>query len=147
MYNPAIAKKMKELGKPYIPYKLRTITQGCFWVGNEENGRTFSALSEIKPILRPLSDITEAEAKAVTEFTGSYGDTPGQRTYKTWKNQFGKIVVSWGQGLREKYVPQDETIYKPEQFTYLLKQGFDLFGLIESGLAINKTISNATNQR
>ena len=30
-------------------------------------------------------------------------------------------------------------IWTPDQFVWLLKKGFDLFGLIESGLAIDKT--------
>jgi hypothetical protein len=30
--------------------------------------------------------------------------------------------------------------WKPEQFTYCLSKGFDLFGLIEQGLAIDKAL-------
>jgi hypothetical protein len=56
----------------------------------------------VKPILRPLSDMTEEE-----------------------KSKISKSTVN--------------KVFYPEEFLYLLKQGFDLFGLIESGLAITKT--------
>lgn len=99
----------------------------------------FNTLDEIKPILRPLSDMTEEEAIEVTKPVVVYGDLPNVRKYETWVNPFGKIVVSWGNGLREKYVPQDEKCFTTEQFAFLLKKWFDLFELIDAGLAIDST--------
>jgi len=87
---------------------------------------------------RRLDSMTEEEAIEVTKPVVVYGDLPNVRKYETWENPFGKIVVSWGSGLREKYVPQDETAFIVSQFTYLLSRGFDLFNLIETNQAIDK---------
>jgi len=94
--------------------------------------------SDCKPILRRLDSMTEEEAIEVTKPVVVYGDLPNVRKYETWENPFGKIVVSWGNGLREKYVPQDETAFTVGQFTYLLSRGFDLFNLIDTNQAIDK---------
>ena len=65
----------------------------------------------IKPILRPLSDMTENEAKELAEIKRS--------------PSAGKTVTR-----TELYAATTH---------YLLSKHFDLFGLIESGLAIDKT--------
>ena len=95
---------------------------------------------EMQLSLRRLDSMTEEEAIEVTKPVVVYGDLPNVRKYETWKNPFGKIVVSWGNGLREKYVPQDETSFTVGQFTYLLSRGFWLFGdeAFEQGLIIDK---------
>jgi len=59
-----------------------------------------------KPILRPLSDMTDEESN----------------------------VTKW-----IKYSDTGEIRYPPETFVFLLSKHFDLFGLIEAGLAIDKT--------
>ena len=61
----------------------------------------------IKPILRPLSDMTEDE----------------------------KNNLSWEWKVDYDFKP----IFRPDQFLFLLSKNFDLFGLIESGLAIDIT--------
>ncbi len=90
-----------------------------------------------KLILRPLSDMTEDEAIELTKPIVVYGDLENVRKYETYKNIYGRIVVSWGEGLREKYSPMDETFFSPKQIFFLLSNHFDLFGLIDAGLAIN----------
>lgn len=84
----------------------RTLT--VKWLGGllEANG-----WQNIKPILRPLSDMTEEEFKAAGLVTHP----------KHWKEHIAN------------YSFQIRTI------TYLLSRGFDIFGLIEENLAINKT--------
>ena len=69
-----------------------------------------------KPILRPLSSMTEEEA---FECFGSQwdGDEP---TMKSMVKEDGWELMH----------------FAPTHFKYLLSKGFDLFGLIESGLAI-----------
>jgi hypothetical protein len=91
---------------------------------------------EWRLMLRPLSDITEEEAVEVTKPIVVYGDI---KNYRTYRNPFMRIIVSWGESHIEKYSPTDEKCFIPEQFHYLLSKHFDLFGLIESGLAIDKT--------
>jgi hypothetical protein len=102
------------------------------------------SMDRIKPILRPLSDMTQEEAIETTKPVVIYGNV---RKYEVYENSFGKKVVSWGESMREKYVPQDETCYVPRQFVFLLSKHFDLFGLIEAGIAIDKTkIQQTTSQ-
>lgn len=75
--------------------------------------------TEIKPILRPLSDMTEVER---TMFDGMH------LSYSETKWPFIGI--------------------EPQQFTWLLKQDFDLFNLIESGQAIDRsTLSTPTDKQ
>lgn len=95
--------------------------------------------SLIKLLLKPLSSMTEDEAIEITKPIVIYGDIPNAREYETFKNVFGRIVVSWGKSHYEKYVPADEKTFTSTQFQYLLSKHFDLFGLIESGLAIDAT--------
>jgi hypothetical protein len=111
----------------------------CGIVLQGEGEMELYAPRRIKLFLRPLSDMNTEEAIEVTKPVVVYGSLPNVRKYETWTNPFGKIVVSWGDGLREKYAPQTETSFTAEQFHYLIKQGFDLFGLIECGLAIDAT--------
>jgi hypothetical protein len=86
---------------------------------------TFNEIAEVKPILRPLSDMTEDEEGSLTNKCfgeiGFYVD-------------MGKIILSpW---------PTDHRCGFPVYVTainWLRKNGFDCDGLIESGEAINKT--------
>lgn len=74
-----------------------------------------SEIEGIVPILRPLSDMTEEEMKSV-------GHMPHVPLHKD-DLKYAIIRNSW----------------PPEQTRYLLSRGFDLFNLIESGLAIKKS--------
>lgn len=66
-----------------------------------------------KPLLRPLSDMTEEEL----------------------------LFLKWhpGDELKHPVSQQNNRSLYMNEFLYLLKQGFDLFGLIESSHAIDKT--------
>jgi len=92
------------------PYKLVAI-------GISDNNRvikldgyTPTATDTIKPVLRPLSDMTEAEA---IEFG--------------WMRLF----------TLEHFI--ENKLYKPELFAHLLARHFDLLNLIEEGLAADIT--------
>lgn len=69
-------------------------------------------LSKVKLYLRPLSDMTVPEATEMKSLMGRQTD-----------------------GVHPVYI----LVHSPYSFSYLLKQGFDLFGLIEAGLAMDKT--------
>jgi hypothetical protein len=105
------------------------------------NGAYIKRADEVKPILRPLSDMTEEEAIELTKLTAwkYYGGHPSERVYKTYKNAFGQLVVSWGEHHREKNVPITKSSFYPEEIPWLLSKGFDLFNLIHEGLAIDKS--------
>ena len=74
-----------------------------------------SEWQEIKPILRPLSDMTEEEKDDFADHGYEFEDN-GELPVNIWKgvNMSGHVL-------------------------WLLSKGFDLFGLIEAGLAIDKT--------
>lgn len=78
-------------------------------------------LAEIKPLLRPLFEITEEEAAMAFKSASPRGKVEGRQVIKYYSN------VSF---------------LEPPEFHYLLSRGFDLFGLIDAGLAIDKTLTN-----
>lgn len=87
------------------------------------HGNTIDLCGDFKPILRPLSDMTEDEESEIEGEWGSYG-MGGNHLCNALKD-------------RTKYVKDIHEM--PGLFLYLLSRHFDLFGLIESGLAIDKT--------
>jgi len=72
-----------------------------------------------KPILRPLLTMTKKEAK---------------------KNGFWSTMHNMIVGVNERHVRYN--LYSAKQIIWLLSEGFDIFGLIESGLAIDKNQLN-----
>lgn len=80
---------------------------------------------QIKPILRRIEDITDEECIEVydCEYTDSNPVSARIRLVKHWLNPIHVTPT-------------------PNQFHYLLKQGFDLFNLIDAGLAIDKKTLN-----
>jgi hypothetical protein len=117
-------------------YKGCNVRHKDGWIGrllgvNETLGRAFQPLKieapnglavwwnwkDITPILRPLSDMTEEE-------------------YNTWENGIGGKLRTGTHDLIE------EDALKTH---YLLSKHFDLFGLIEAGLAIDATTINNQN--
>ncbi len=107
-------------------------------------------LEYIKPILRPLSDITEDEMKELLIKWYHPSEDMFVRlsdTIKFYPNE-KKRAVKVGEGVA--YSMFKDGIHKatgtlsftrlnPVQTLYLLKQGFDLFGLIDNGEALDWT--------
>lgn len=93
---------------------VQAFVEGFDWVMDLEviAERVNWDYSKIKPILRPLSDMTDYEKSDITKSIGQ------------------EISIS---------VPNMQVNINPSLFLYLLKQEFDLFGLIESGQALDKT--------
>jgi len=69
-------------------------------------------------VLRPLSDMSEEEKKNISF-----------DAYKVLRKEQSRIATGTERAVT----------WAARQTEYLLKQGFDLFGLIEAGLAIDKT--------
>lgn len=140
--------KFKDVAHLYLGCDIKCVDAGSS-SDNEYFGRV-SKLSALlldkytngkwKPLLIPLDKMSEEDAIELCEYYGGYGDLPGKRTYETWLNSFGNIIVSWGKGLREKWSPSDCNVWKPEQILIFLSKGYDIFNLIPSGEAIDKTI-------
>jgi hypothetical protein len=87
---------------------------------------------EVTPHLRPLSSITEDEAN---EFWAVSNDRP-YHGYASglFEGPFHKNTVEWFYSFYTKWGP-GETSYTAAEFLYLISKGFDLFGLIDAGLA------------
>jgi hypothetical protein len=95
----------------------------------------FSEPDRIKPILRPLSDMTEDERTILCLATfPDYKQANDIRKHEEgymFRNENGiKCYMSMNH-------------FNPILFIWLLKNHFDLFGLIEAGLAIDKTKTEA----
>jgi hypothetical protein len=75
---------------------------------------------EVSPILRPLSDITEDELKLCHIYSSV------EHAKICWKERFLSPLI------------------KPKDVVYLLSKHFDLFGLIDAGLAIDVTTLKQT---
>jgi hypothetical protein len=80
------------------------------------NGNVTHEAKNVKLLLRRLSSMSEKELQECGNMVYDFSDDPELNNHK----------------------PQDFEICAPEQFHYLLSKGFDLFGLIDSGLAIDK---------
>lgn len=114
----------------------------------------------LKPILRPLSDMTDEEVLELCKVASP--EIFGDYRFSKWKaerspheichwtvsnkNSLDWFNVSSADGDVDIYGKDGEfdptNIDSNYRFWYL-KKGFDLFGLIESGLAINKTKLNS----
>lgn len=114
-------------------------------------------IDQIKPILRPLSDMSEEERKELWKYI-----------FKREFNENGIIVFRkdrttstepryvMSSGLERLGIEMNGTIWADSDLSpfkhnqhevtlWLLSKRFDLFGLIESGLAIDKTKNNKDN--
>jgi len=94
-------------------YLALSLTPEIFFLINQDND-----FGEIKLILRPLSDITEPEKLEV------------------WG------LVECGQDEVQFSSKYDWETHNPQLTVLMCKLGFDLFGLIAAGLAIDKTKIN-----
>lgn len=72
----------------------------------------------LRPILRPLSDMSEKEMQECGNMAYDFRDDPDLNKWE-WKDF--------------------QTLLDPTQFMCLLSKGFDLFNLIEDGLAVDAT--------
>lgn len=152
-----------------------------------ESGKHFQLVDEAincKPILRPLSDMTDEEEYAVAgyclddvdficTYRGMGYENDGIKIHDSvkcvkvetycehpeinnwipsallqidYQSEKSPIIIGIFEDMGK--ILKDDMIEKPFDLThYLLKQGFDLFGLIEANLAVDKTkeVRNATN--
>lgn len=91
-----------------------------------------------KPLLRPLSDMTEEEV--VTLIYKRSNIYLNVRFVEFWMNKV-RFEFEYKSSSRRRTDDQSFDELDSGQFLYLLKQGFDLFNLIPDGLAIDKTLN------
>jgi hypothetical protein len=104
-------------------------------------------ISAVKPILRPLDDMTEEEAQPLCQMQIN-GLQEGDRATISQFNMFYKRCEFY---IHHSDDPELHVYrflsfkeFNPKQFAYLLSKGFDLFGLIDAGLAIEKRLTPET---
>lgn len=106
--------------------------------------------NEVKLILRPLSDMTEEEfTEVVMIHWGISRDIIEQKISRIERTKEVKQNTKFGTSIPYVAFDKEGKHYMtatfsdksctPEQFQYLLSKHFDLFRLIESKLAIDKT--------
>lgn len=125
---------------PYLPYKLKCQTKdkGETVVSElnaaySDNSYTFmniveseKGFEEIKPILRPLSNLKDIKDELID----------ANEFYDSIKiSRDGTDLIFKGLGFIDDYYNTDELPYNIMQVA--LKNHFDVFGLIEKGLAID----------
>jgi hypothetical protein len=139
------------IGKPYagLPFTekqhftVRGVLTGvskrcvtCHFVdinGVKWDQETRLVFQDVKPILRPLNSMTEEEAVDIYNIlyphVGDY-QSPNKKVFIVNQYCFGKGIYE------ENYQSLRDAL---PYFPILLSKGFDLFDLVPSGLAIDKT--------
>lgn len=145
MYHKGVSDAIIKNNKEYKPTTLKALTtDGLFWVGKESSSRKLGEDIH-KPILRPLYNLTNEDWKEemtilfesvdkdvkITKYDSGNDnsfDFTLSITYKWLGDVFTEILVSRGSIKDTRY-------YFVE---WLFKNHFDVFGLIDKGLAIDK---------
>jgi len=91
------------------------------------------SVDKIEIRLRPLSDFGEKEIRAIAKIVGK------EDQLSDVKSMNYVITQVKEHGLAAFSVPDGEFKFVPELIRYLLSEHFDIFGLIEAGLAIDST--------
>jgi hypothetical protein len=130
--NKAVeAKNIKDYLHLYLGCEIQSLSGGTMiytltGIGRKQalfsdryGNEMWLAENDYKPILRPLSSMTEDEKQEYEATRVFVRATP--------VHQIGNMQ------------------WTPETFKYLLSKHFDLFGLIEAGLAIDKTTFKINN--
>ena len=145
--------EFKDVAHLYVGCMLRKGSVLSHLLIHEANEAAFNAWDDIKPILRPLSDISKDELSNLwnivfnREFNGvihkfKANDT-GRGSYAAERYVMHSGVERLGVEFDGNiWADSDLSVwrYNKHKITaYLLSNHFDLFGLIESGEAIDKT--------
>lgn len=114
------------------------------------NGRVSLRPSNVKPILRPLSDMTESEATVIVEkLRGILPDADcwdDEMILNEWDDRpFYTYLTTGGVNYSTPDLPR--VIGEPDVWQFLLSQRFDLFNWIEQDLAIDATTLNPNPYR
>ena len=110
----------------HLKHKVSTMPAGTEYVTEIEPATLYLLIHDsaiVTPHLRPLSSLTEAEAMQVYEM---YFENPKPYHFKKTGKQWFKAAF---------FDNQMYPAFPAHIFTHLIRLGFDLFGLIDAGLA------------
>ena len=125
-------------------------------IGKSKDGHPFRVISG-ELILRPLSSMTEEEAKELYLISPYSKGRSTIKSVKIKENIVGyqpNIIEIYWAGVegnhQSSYASGRDILYLNQldanQFAYLLKEGFDLFNLIKNKKAIDKTTLKQNNE-
>ena len=145
---------------PYLPYELKVDYNGKVWYTDSiilynrvvllnEEASTSASICEVKPLLRPLSSMTKEEAYEFGVLL------MGETDMKDKKVGIGEMALMGDKHPAIMYQDQEDDEYSVliqffkvgisgmslipyEAYEWLFSKHFDVFGLIEKGLAIEK---------
>lgn len=116
------------------------------FIYNDHIGHEQSSFDEVKPILRPLSDMSNVEAHTLyskyfgkdfaLDFSGDTGSANFHPKQVRVKSEHGLRIINGDDYETGDFMKVAGIV------PYLLSKHFDLFGLIESGRAIDSTTLN-----
>lgn len=157
-------KDIKDYLHLYLPFEFTWVTdavpfhKGEIGIMVADNLKYWDEHKRI--LLRPLSDMTEVERKELWQLVFSQGhgknfserakDFTGSLRFIDEKTYYNVPRYIMMQGVERLGIESDGNIWadcdlhnwrhnQHETTRWLLSKGFDLFGLIEAGLAIDKT--------
>lgn len=119
--------------------RLLGVEGNAAYVSHPATGRMVKDINYLKPILRPLSDITEEEARVILPDMQTEDKLIEWGYYNEYSD--GNVFYQYLKKAEDERLSSiiEDSLGVPEHWLFLLSKGFDLFGLIEAGLAINKT--------
>lgn len=111
----------------------------ALFLEGEAKGKGYTMnFNQCKLVLRPLWDMKKEEALEIIQIENSAFIV---KEIKFFPMEEGENQFTWSEELEPPHSAESWSIMDamPEQFHYLLSRGFDLFGLIEAGIALDKT--------
>lgn len=127
--------ELKDVLHLYLGCECKDTFNDVMFVLDSRNLYLYSlsdSLNQIKPILRPLSSMTEEEA---VELISLYIPKDKTNLIGFGSVNMNQLNYKIGQSVLNKHWDKLSAI----EFQYLLSKGFDLFGLIDNGLALPPT--------
>lgn len=134
---------------PYLPYGLKGVCNGVFYTLTNECGHTTNMdapnestsgittfLKHCKPILRPLSDLTEDEYWKLSGLDPkmNFGFWYGKRNGTSDKREY---IHYESYASRRFFLQGGVNQFTYKMMKFFFQHHFDIFGLIEKGEAIN----------
>jgi hypothetical protein len=116
------------IGDSNVKETIQAVSEYSICTGSNKHGvDSWYKIPSVKPILRPLSDMTEEEKVTLFDLEIS--------NYSEYKSKL--IAVDLWIQRWQRYPSTEFGKWFPKTFLFLLSKHFDIFGLIESGLAID----------
>lgn len=134
--HPCDAAPFKFIG---INEKGKPVLNGD-WSGGthpQTAGLSWCEWEDFKPLLRSLSSMTEEEKIILLALNMPNGWQPGHLIETNEDDIAAMRIFDMNGNYKSLYIPKNKV--SPNNFLWLIKNSFDLFDLIPSGLAIDST--------